>query len=165
MNTHEPPTESTSARRGFVLVVTGAALAALGAWLLLRPPPAANVTPGGATRPEQVGQPRADRTAEAARPNGSSRPPTSGTPASAAARPAEPPAVAGVVVDETDRPVAGAEIHLVEVEAAALRGVPAGDGARLAETTSGPDGTFRLAAPAVPLARVSAAVPGRATAA
>src|SRR5688572_13974640 len=103
---------------------------ACGTWLLLfrepaAPPaePPAPRTERGASPPSALESPSA--ALERAQPPGTSR--------STAARSVQEPAeVRGVVLDETERPLAGAELVLSAVDPAAVRGIPFADGERLA---------------------------------
>lgn len=74
-----------------------------------------------------------------------------------------PTAVRGTVVDDTERPIAGARLELRPVHPQRLRGAPFPDEPAVATATSDRDGSFRLAAAAGTWLRLVGSAEGHAT--
>ncbi len=156
MNAPHHPPATHRPRPAWLLPVLGTCVG-LGAWLLLRVPAGSDAPlEGPAPRTTPV-RPEGEAGASAA-PRPEVLPPQDEP--LVARTPAAAPQVRGLVLDTTERPIAGARLTLCAVDPGALRGLVVPDGLELGGTSSASDGTFALPAPLTGVARVSATAPG-----
>lgn len=140
-------------------LLLGAGLLAAAGWWLLRPAaPEAPLEPDAPPRAQPAPRVEDPLTGSALPSTPVAQAPTTPRPL----RDPDGPRVRGVVLDERELPLLGAQVRLHAVDLAAARGVAVADGPELAFALVDGDARFDLPAPVSGWARVSAARDGRA---